>query len=326
MDLLRPVTHASLSNWEYMEIIRRAADPKCSSNLENSVSTIDKILDHPRLAGHLKGLFGVKGLQHDEDFASLIESPLGSWQAKVWDPAVGSETFNDFCASLSKPFGRINAAAPEWPFNHTSRMVTIAPGLKVDFAIVNYANWIKKHVVSRCPSDKTVEQTAPPNQTAPRIISRRLTLEYESKICQQALIIFRIGIKAFPPGKHFVVPSMPNITAVNALGDFDLAADRLAFIDGEGQFAYQSISKSFGSRAFAVDPWRPNTPHSAEYANDREDTILRPFKIIPGAVHHWDEYGLPNLLDEPADIRKIHGEMIEFVTEWLKDWKAPEKD
>jgi hypothetical protein len=26
---------------------------------------------------------------------------------------------------------------------------------------------------------------------------------------------------------------MPNITAVNALGDFDIAADRLAIIDGE---------------------------------------------------------------------------------------------
>lgn len=30
------------------------------------------------------------------------------------------------------------------------------------------------------------------------------------------------------------MPLLPNITAVNALGDFDLAADRLAFIDGEG--------------------------------------------------------------------------------------------
>jgi hypothetical protein len=37
------------------------------------------------------------------------------------------------------------------------------------------------------------------------------------------------------------VPSLPNITAVNALGDFWIAADRLAIIDGEGLqfwFAY----------------------------------------------------------------------------------------
>lgn len=66
--------------------------------------------------------------------------------------------------------------------------------------------------------------TAPPEDTHPRIISKLLTLAYESRICTQA----------FPPGKHFRVPYMPNVTAVNALGDFDIAADRLAIIDGEG--------------------------------------------------------------------------------------------
>lgn len=71
-----------------------------------------------------------------------------------------------------------------------------------------------------------------------------------------------------------------------------------------------------------VDPWRAVTPHS-DHAKDREDTILRPFKIIPGGVHHWDENGLPDIEQEPIHIRKIHGEMIEFVLEWLKDWVPP---
>ncbi len=75
-----------------------------------------------------------------------------------------------------------------------------------------------------------------------RIVSKLLTLGYESKICKQArfLICFIVKLfikdssQAFPPGQHFSVPSLPNITAVNALGDFWIAADRLAFIDGEG--------------------------------------------------------------------------------------------
>lgn len=87
-----------------------------------------------------------------------------------------------------------------------------------------------------------------------------------------------------------------------------------------------------------MDPWRPATPHS-DYANDRDDTILRPFKIIPSAfavvfpyvcadglsdaVHHYDEWGYKKLSDEPEEIRKIHGEMILFVLEWLKDWVSP---
>ena len=85
-----------------------------------------------------------------------------------------------------------------------------------------------------------------------------------------------------------------------------------------------------------VDPWRPDTPHAFQ-ASEREDTILRPFKLIPGklsdggykglftnglpdGVHHYDEYGLRNIEDEPPEILQIHKEMIHFVKEWLKDW------
>lgn len=77
----------------------------------------------------------------------------------------------------------------------------------------------------------------------PRIISKLLTLGYESKICKQVNVsvisvstsnLFSTRLQAFPPGKHFSVPSLPNITSVNLLGDFEIAADRLAIIDGEG--------------------------------------------------------------------------------------------
>ena len=32
------------------------------------------------------------------------------------------------------------------------------------------------------------------------------------------------------------MPFLPNVTAVNVLGDYSIAADRLAIIDGEGMF------------------------------------------------------------------------------------------
>lgn len=41
--------------------------------------------------------------------------------------------------------------------------------------------------------------------------------------------------KAFPPGEFFTVPPLPNVTAVNALGGLNIAADRLAIIDGQGE-------------------------------------------------------------------------------------------
>ncbi|KLO14751.1 peptidase S28 [Schizopora paradoxa] len=315
------VTHASLENWEYMDIIRAAAEPECSQHLVTSIAVIDGLLAVPRLRGAIKGLFGLAELEHDDDFAGVIESPLGSWQSKNWDPKLGSTKFDQFCEALAKPLGKLNA----------TQSVSLAGGLDVPVTVWNYANYIKENYVSKCPEDATIEDcfgsyddskfqgtdlslhwrlwlfqvctewgyfvTAPPDPEFPRIVSRQLTLETQSRICQQA----------YPPGKHFQVPALPNITAVNVLGDFAIAADRLAIIDGE------------------VDPWRPDTPHS-QNAEDRNDTILQPFKLIPNAVHHYDEYGLTDIRDEPLEIMQIHLEMIHFVKEWLKDWDTVLKE
>ncbi|KAI0755028.1 peptidase S28 [Daedaleopsis nitida] len=315
------VTHASLENWEYMEIIRRAADIKCSGNLQLSIGIIDSMLGNPLTRKSIKALFGVAALEHDEDFASLIESPLGNWQGRNWDPEVGSKGWDEFCAALDGKFKK----DPDMDVLAYNDMVTIADELMIPLPVFNYARYIKENLVSRCPGGAVEEcfgtwdaskfqdtgldqewrlwlfqvctewgyfSTAPP-KGQPRIVSHLLTLDYESKICQQAYL----------PGKHFIVPPFPNITAVNALGDFDIEADRLAIIDGE------------------VDPWRPVTPHS-DYARDREDTILRPFKIIRGGVHHWDENGRRELMEEPEEIKMIHADIVGFVTQWLESWEA----
>jgi hypothetical protein len=64
-----------LEDWEYMDIIREAADPKCSNHLVNSISNIDNIISsYPSfLKRQLKNLFGLGDLEHDEDFASVLE-------------------------------------------------------------------------------------------------------------------------------------------------------------------------------------------------------------------------------------------------------------
>jgi hypothetical protein len=62
---------------------------------------IDTILDSPGpLPGLLKGLFGLAELE-DDDFAEVLQSPLGYWQAKNWDPEVGSKEFYGFCDALT---------------------------------------------------------------------------------------------------------------------------------------------------------------------------------------------------------------------------------
>ena len=70
--------------------------------------------------------------------------------------------------------------------------------------------------------------------------------------------------QSYPPGEHFSVPRWPNVSDVDRLGGYNIAADRLAIIDGQ------------------ADPWRGDTPHSPAAPN-RDDTTLRPFKLIPSA-------------------------------------------
>ena len=168
------VTHAALENWEYMEIIRQAADPKCAAHLENTVRTIDSILLRgddavsKALKRHLKGLFGVADLEHDEDFVSLVEvslesqsaecamliflsrtqSPLSTWQAKNWDPAVGSTKFEEFCEALDKSIFGHSELLPEADdvadYDTQTRMVSFSDGLTLDISILNYAKYVRE--------------------------------------------------------------------------------------------------------------------------------------------------------------------------------------
>ncbi|TFY54686.1 hypothetical protein EVG20_g9606 [Dentipellis fragilis] len=312
------VTHAAITNWEYMDVIRLAANKTCSGNLVQAVAEVDKLLQSPATHNQTRALFGLTGIVHDDDFVSTISDPLGAWQNKNWDPSINDNSFDEFC----------DAVAANTTGARGNSFVTAPGGLNVSQGLLNYANYIKTNIASECdPSEQEscfgsydtasyqavgLEEswrlwtfqyctvwgyltTSPPDSKRPSILSNLLDLKYEHKICEQA----------FPPGKFFTVPALPNITDVNRLGNFAIAADRLAIIDGE------------------IDPWRPDTPHSQYYAKPRPDTTTRPFKLIPGAVHHWDENGLADHSAEPSEIKTIHEQEVAFVQAWLKDFKKP---
>ena len=92
------------------------APEDCISSLQESIATIDQILDMPKpVSDAFKALFGLRDLEND-DFADVLRFPLGYWQAKNWDPssefrccwviskakrAVGSDAFQQFCDALT---------------------------------------------------------------------------------------------------------------------------------------------------------------------------------------------------------------------------------
>ncbi|KIP05030.1 hypothetical protein PHLGIDRAFT_491601 [Phlebiopsis gigantea 11061_1 CR5-6] len=292
------VTYATVEDWQYYDIIRQFGPSDCIQQVETTILEVDELLSDPKTVKSIKALFGLGNLTHAEDFASLLSNPLGSWQDKNWDPAVNSDSFANFCAALGEP---------------SSGSTEIAPGVRVNNATVAYAAYINRCFSSFDPSQFQATDlsqtwrawqfqvctqfgflfTAPP-AGHPRIVSKFNTLDYAAMVCKFA----------YPPGDFFTVPPLPNVSTVNALGGLNIAADRLAIVDGQD------------------DPWRPNTPH-ADIAKPRPDTPLRPFKLIPSAVHHYDENGLANHTAEPANIQAIHQQEVEFVTAWLKDFKPP---
>ncbi|KAM0790107.1 hypothetical protein ACM66B_005434 [Microbotryomycetes sp. NB124-2] len=317
------VTTAIEDYWEYYEPIRKNGPTECIKLLESHSALIDKLLgfNNDFITSSLKNLFGLGNVTSDVDFVNALTIPLSTWQARNWDREVGSTAFAEFCDSIvtnttpSEPAEHLLSAVQDaWPSNPGQAFAKFA----------SYGAYIKANVSTLCPDGATQDECfgsdvydgfsledaswrswsyqvctewgyfigAPSDADKPSIVSRLLTTEHTSKLCRLA----------FEPGKRNSVPSRPNVTAINQWGSFDLEYDRLAFIDG------------------AEDPWIYATPHSP-HARKRRDTNKKPFKLIKGGVHHWDENGLVDPEREPKEIRKIHREEVEFVKQWVKEWQ-----
>lgn len=71
------------------------------------------------------------------------KGPLGAWQSKNWNPAIGSTLFDEFCEALSKPIGGATHMAA-LPIGHEDRLLTLWDDHKIDFSILNFAKWIRE--------------------------------------------------------------------------------------------------------------------------------------------------------------------------------------
>lgn len=71
------MTHAQIDFPQYFDPIQQYGPPECIAAIESSVKAIDAILDLPGPAGKfLKRMFGLEELE-DDDFADVLQSPLG---------------------------------------------------------------------------------------------------------------------------------------------------------------------------------------------------------------------------------------------------------
>jgi hypothetical protein len=67
---------------------------------------------------------------------------FGSWQDKNWDPAVGSNVFDDFCVKIDSSYGSIEDAVEATGVDNEDVMTLVdIPGF--DFTLLNYAAYVR---------------------------------------------------------------------------------------------------------------------------------------------------------------------------------------
>ncbi|PWN41397.1 hypothetical protein IE81DRAFT_175405 [Ceraceosorus guamensis] len=343
---------------EYFFPISRGLQDNCNQALQASIGFIDSIIAPEPEKGQVQptrdqnattavqALFGLEGLSNPADFANVLSIPLGDFQSQRWDYAnTKTKAVYALCDAITNTTN--SGPKPANPARREEEPTAVIQGKKVPETVVRFGKYIKEAYVKPCVAGdegSTVEscfgssdwsyytnatdpnpvswpfqfcttwgylQTAAPqnatndpyatNFTNPRLVSSLLDIEYIGEICRSA----------FKDGQHYSIPAHPNVTEVNSLGALNITMDRLAYINGQ------------------YDPWRPMTTASEEFGDggaSREDTTLRPFKIIPTCYHVCDSSsGTPgNKTSDPAPrVKKVQDEVGAAVTSWLADFVAP---
>ena len=251
---------------------------------------------------------------------------ISGWQSRNWDPEINDPSFYQYCGNLTVNSTLYNSTTNSTiTAHHLIRVGNWANETKpLTTALLNFAGWVKATLVADCGPDingcynthnatfyaqSDITQTwrswpyqycsqwgylqtgsGVPNTTLP-LVSRLIDLPFTETICREA----------------FNITTPPDTDAINKYGGYDIAYDRLAFVDGE------------------QDPWRQASPHRLGL-EQRVSSTERPFLLIQGAGHHWYENGV--WVNEtragvpPEPVREVQREEVEFVKKWMEEWRA----
>lgn len=300
---------------------------KATQILTNVVDNI--LINKSDYTDDLQSVFGLQGLTYATDFANVLSNGIGGWQSQNWDPALNSESFDEYCGNVSSDRDLYNTPNSQ---SSTVKSLLDVAGYGADSYLVtrmnNYIGWIKTTRVDPCTgggetadgcfsthnstfyAQDDISQTwrSWPYQYCTEwgflqtgsgfkgnglpVISRTLDLDFQSKICQDA----------------FNITTPANVSIINAYGGYDISYDRLAFVDGQ------------------ADPWIGATVHAVA-APPRANTTKSPSIVIPGAIHHWDENGIfvneSTAYVPPGIISYTQDSEAYIVRDWLRtDWTS----
>ncbi|KIW00140.1 uncharacterized protein PV09_08318 [Verruconis gallopava] len=318
--------HAQVEYPEWYTPIQKYGPQDCISRINAIVDKIDALIESQQTEAiqKVKDIFGLGALEDIRDFAMTIAFPLGgpmnyptnTWQELNWYPEYDSEDFFWFCGNVTDDSAPAEIKATDYALsNYTNGEPWTGLG--------GYADYVKKVVVSACPSPDLIGTTEcfstqnesfyadatnsasrsylyetcneegayqVASKSGPSLILRVLQADYTQQWCTWA----------FPPGEYNRIPDSPDLSYYRKYGDFNLSAPRLALIDGD------------------VDVWRDLCYHSSEAPVRYGENQY----LIAGGGHHWDSYGILDIEAEPDYIREAHKWEIRMVKKWLNEFEV----
>lgn len=331
------VTEAITDYWQYFEPIKDFGPPACISNHLKFINLIDNILlgDNDTTIASLKSAFGLQNLTYLDDFAQTVSEGIYGWQSKNWDPAVNSNSFNNYCNVITSNTTSSNATDS---VKSTVSSLIVAGGWANESStlltpVLNLIGYVNTNFVSRCRGTQDSCFSNHPEYATyldDKNNSNYDALSWQYQVCTQwgyyqngagypkdvlPMISRLVDIPYFQfPCQHaFGLPGTPDTDVINQYGGFNLSYSRLAVIGGE------------------QDVWRPASGLS-QYVPDRlgePSTTDQPLILIQGAVHHWDENGLfPNETTAtlpPQPVKDAQSQEATFVKAWVDEFNQEKK-
>ena len=113
-------------------------------NCSTDVSLVIEYIDNVLTTGTadqiyaLKDLFGLGALEHNDDFASMLQNGPWAWQGN--DFYTGYSTFYQWCDAVENAVLGSNVSTP-------------VSGVGLQKALAGYASWVKNSLVPGCKSE-----------------------------------------------------------------------------------------------------------------------------------------------------------------------------
>lgn len=121
--------------WQYFYPVQQGMPKNCSSDITLVIDHIDNILMHGNNSekASLKAKFGLADLEHDDDFAAMLENGPWLWQENTFYSDYSG--FYKFCDAIEN-------VAPG------AGIIPDANGVGLEKALAGYANWVNTILIS----------------------------------------------------------------------------------------------------------------------------------------------------------------------------------